>query len=187
MHVCEINEAYHIIPEYGYTEYIPNNGDNTIGEIVATGFYNYGFPFIRYRTRDWASIPYTDACVCGRNFSLISRIHGRSGDFIITPSGGFVSPTILEMGREIVSNYKDILIIQYDKNSIEVKIVPDEGYSETVEHNLKDFLHKRIGEPMKIEIKLVDDINRTGADKKRFVISEIADKYLHNKSISDIN
>ena len=179
MHTCESNDEYHILPEYGYTEFIPNPADPSMGEIVGTGFYNYGFPFIRYRTRDWATLPHANECVCGRNFKLVHEIFGRSGDFIVTPSGGLVSPTILEMSREHTINYNDILIRQYDKENIEILIVPEDGYTCSDGQKIKNIVKERIGEPVNITINTVDVISRTGNDKKRFVISDIANKYLN--------
>jgi len=178
MHTCETNTEYHILPEYGYTEFLTSKNNDGLGEIVGTGFYNYGFPFIRYRTGDWATLPHADSCSCGRNFQLVHDILGRSGDFIVTPTGGFVSPTILEMGREFISNYKDILIVQHDIDNLHVQIVPEPDYSEEDSLKLKNFLLQRIGELMNIEIKLVDNITRPGTDKKRFVVSKLSGELL---------
>ena len=52
--------TYYCSPLYGFTEVINEKGKHAkvgeIGEIVVTGFSNYGMPFIRYQTGDLGSV-----------------------------------------------------------------------------------------------------------------------------------
>lgn len=52
------------------------------GEIVFTSLRKEGFPIIRYRTRDIASVT-KEPCPCGRTFARMSRVTGRSDDMLI--------------------------------------------------------------------------------------------------------
>jgi phenylacetate-CoA ligase len=52
------------------------------GELVFTTITKEGFPLIRYRTGDLASLSYA-TCPCGRTLARMSRIKGRSDDMII--------------------------------------------------------------------------------------------------------
>ena len=85
---CE-HGLFHEDFEYGHIE--PTNikkiSETTFnGEILATGFSNYGMPLIRYNVGDNATWS-TKKCVCGRKSDVILSIDGRNEDVIITPEG----------------------------------------------------------------------------------------------------
>ncbi|RLF52064.1 MAG: phenylacetate--CoA ligase family protein, partial [Thermoplasmata archaeon] len=78
---CRYSYNYHVYPEYGITEIVhkdgtPVNKEGEIGEIVTTGFNNFIFPFIRYRTGDLGVVTY-QKCRCGRDYMLLKNIIGR--------------------------------------------------------------------------------------------------------------
>lgn len=185
-HQCELNNYYHINTEYGYTELINVTEDlvsaQEIGELVGTGFNNYAFPLIRYKTDDWATISKVYNCSCNRNYPIVKDIVGRSGDFIITPSGSLISPTVFEFAIASLNNYKDVQVVQTTKDLVEVKIVPDELYSDNEGENFVNIVREMIGNDMKINVILVNDIKGSVGNKKRFVYSE-----LYNNEISKIS
>ncbi len=179
---CEENEYYHIIPEYGIAEIIDPYGqpiaeEGESGEIVGTGFNNYAFPMIRYKTGDWAAISKKN-CKCGRAYPLVREVIGRSGDFILTPSGNFVSPIIIEFAIDYIENYKDIQLVQTNPDTIDIEIVPDTSYIEEEGKKFAAGVMARIGEEMKIRILLVNEIDRPPNQKKRFIKSDISKQFL---------
>ncbi len=58
------------------------------GELVFTTITKEGFPLVRYRTGDIASIDETP-CACGRMFARMSRVSGRTDDLIQFHGVGF--------------------------------------------------------------------------------------------------
>lgn len=177
MHQCEKEANLHVMPEYGYTEFIDING-NTIkesgklGEIVATGFNNYAFPFIRYRTGDLAILA-KNRCECRRNFQEVEEIQGRCGDYIITPYGKRISPTVLEFAFDSVRNVEEWQVIQRSKTLIEILIVKAERYDQKSEATIKTGLQEIIKEDIKLKITYVDSIEKPQNMKRRFVICEL--------------
>jgi len=182
---CEVNDAYHLFPEYGITEIVSQNGlhvtkNGQMGQIIGTGFNNYAFPMIRYKTEDWALLS-TKTCTCGRMFPLVKDIVGRSGDFILTPSKNLISNATMEYVFDCIKNFKDIQIVQKDIDMIEIQIVPDMSYTKEEGEQIVKNLKTRIGkdsEDMHMEIFLVDKINRPFNQKKRFVKSDISREFL---------
>ncbi|MHC4553593.1 MAG: phenylacetate--CoA ligase family protein, partial [Planctomycetota bacterium] len=86
IHTCEQGN-YHILPEYGITELIPAEAPNEgCHRVVGTGFWNLAMPLIRYNMGDLVQKQEGD-CSCGRAFPMVSRIMGRDGTYIQTPSG----------------------------------------------------------------------------------------------------
>jgi phenylacetate-CoA ligase len=185
MSKCEINDYYHILPEYGITEIVSENRlhvtkDGQMGEIVGTGFNNYAFPMIRYKTGDWAIIS-TRICKCGRIFPLVKDIIGRSGDFILTPSKNLISNATIEYVFDCINNFKDLQIVQKYIDMIEIQIVPDILYTKDEGEKIVQELKTRIGidsKDMNMKIVLVDKINRPFNQKKRFVKSDISREFL---------
>lgn len=181
---CEMNRHYHIITEYGVVEVVGRDGQPVCeagaeGELVATGFNNDAFPMIRYRTGDWAVLGASDEpCPCGRSYPMIKEIVGRSGDYIVTPSGRLVSPTVLQIATDGFHTFADVQIVQLDRHSLELQIVPDEGFVlEDAQRFTADVI-ERIGEPMAVKVVMLDEIERPPSLKRRFVKSEIAQEYL---------
>ena len=58
--------------------------DGVEGELVVTTLSRRGMPFVRYRTRDMASLlPDAERCACGLQTRRMSRVRGRIDDMLI--------------------------------------------------------------------------------------------------------
>lgn len=179
-HHCDKSKNIHIVPENGFLELVDHKGKvikepGKIGEIVGTGFNNYAFPFIRYRTGDMASYA-IESCECGRNWKEIEEIHGRFGDFIVTLSNKYISPTVLEFAFDPIRNIKEWQVIQKQKDYIEILIKRDKNYDMESEKILKKGINDIINESVLIKIRYVDRIEKPANMKYRFVLNEIPDK-----------
>ena len=181
---CEINNEYHITMEYGVVEIIGLDGKpvrtgDRYGEIVATGFNNYAFPMIRYKTGDWVILSENQTlCACGRDYPRIKDIIGRSGDFILTPSGRLISPIDLEFAIRFIKNFKDVQIVQLERDFIEIQIVPEEFFQEEEGKRFAEAVKARIGENVQIKVSIINAIKRPFSQKQRFVQSEISREFL---------
>ncbi|MGI6705184.1 MAG: phenylacetate--CoA ligase family protein [Clostridia bacterium] len=180
MQKCEYNEFYHMIPEYGITEIVDGDGrevteENSIGEIVGTGFNNYAFPLLRYRTGDLATVADSSyVCPCGRPYRSVKRIDGRWGDFIRTKKGKYYSPTVLEFAVDDIRHFKDIQLVQKDLMNVDLFIVRDRDFRLEDALQLQKGLEERLDYDLKVHIRIVDQIHRPENQKHRFVISDIA-------------
>jgi len=169
---------YHIIPEYGFTEIVDENGcklvnEGEIGEIVGTSFINDAFPLIRYRTGDYAVVGPKGVCTCGLPYQRIQSIEGRHGDFLKLKNGTTISPTSLEFVTDKVENINDIQLIQKDYDTVEILLVPSERFDKNNEHLIVDQLSIATNYSLNFNLTLVDNIKRPRNMKKRFVISNI--------------
>jgi phenylacetate-CoA ligase len=57
------------------------------GELVCTGFLNYDQPLIRYKIGDVVKLSPTQQATCGRAFTVVDEIIGRTEDIIVAPDG----------------------------------------------------------------------------------------------------
>ena len=140
------------------------------GRIVATGFSNYGMPFIRYDVGDtaiWQDVQ----CECGRESTVIKQIEGRVEDFVITPENRKISR--FDYIFKDTPGIKEAQIVQRERDSIIIRIIPRENYSRATETLLIDEIHARISTTLGVEFEYVDSIPREDSGKFRAVISEL--------------
>jgi phenylacetate-CoA ligase len=173
---CENSEDYHIFPEYGYTEFVkvdhkPDDVQEEVFEVVATGFNNYAFPFIRYKTGDYAILKkgYCDRCF--RRYPLIKEILGREQDYVVTQDGRWISLTALIFGQHPRSFSKtgEMQIEQRRTGEIIVKIVPFSTFTQEDEMEIKQVIQKCVGNGLNITFEYPDDIEPTPIGKHPFL------------------
>ena len=169
---CEHSHYYHFIPQYGITEI-----DSDTHEIVATSFLNFVNPFIRYRTTDIVSSPVLSKCeYCRRNyFPIVERVEGRLMDFVVTPQGALVSPTLINFPFKDLRTIKDSQVIQTSVHHIILRVVPyGKNVSKAELQRLYQNLQKILGSDIQIKAEVVDEIERLKSGKFRFIISEVS-------------
>lgn len=177
---CE-HGPYHEDWEYGVLECVdpePLPDGGMWGRIVATGFANYGFPFIRYEVGDTAMWePQHYQCPCGRESKVIRRIEGRTEDYVVTPEGA----TIMRFDYifKDTRNVKEAQVVQRELGSIVVRFVPREGFSSADEAAIRRKVKDWISPALRVHFEPVDRIPRGGSGKFRPVISELASKEDH--------
>ena len=166
---CE-DGRFHINLEYGIVEFKDVSGSNQ-KEIIATSFWNFAMPLIRYSTRDLITPSTNSKCSCGRSLPTVNSIDGRIEDFVITKDKRIVGR--LDAAFKYSFGIKYSQIIQDKIGHIIVKIVKDDNYIDKDREKLDIELRKRLGRDIDIEYEFVDDIPRTKAGKLRFVISNV--------------
>lgn len=167
---CEYG-IFHEDFEFGHLEAfksIQTTSSTFSGEILATGFANYGMPFIRYNVGDTATWN-SDKCGCGRHSATIVSISGRNEDFIITPEGTSmkVHSYLFKDTREI----QECQVVQYRLGEMVFRIVQRDNYTSLVERNLIRNVRQWISPTIVVHFEYVDEIERTDSGKFKEVIS----------------
>lgn len=141
--------------------------------ILVTQLRDSGFPLFRYEVGDMTSQPLS---INREKFETLADVIGRSHDVLQTPSGalchGEAIRGIIDQGLPDVALYS---VIQRRDFSIEVLmqartggVVSDKQLSWFVER-----LHRVFGDDLEIRARLVAKLERTPAQKHRFMISEL--------------
>lgn len=177
-HTCKKNNFFHFSPEYGFVEFIdkygnPVNKENDVCEIVATGFKNDIFPFIRYKTNDYCI--YTSMkCSCGSNHSSAKSIVGRSSsDFLISKDNSLVTITAMNMHSDIFDNVKQFQFYQEKKGEVIFRIVKMDSYTDRDANRIRQELLKKLGNNFELKIEYVEKISRTPRGKQNFLIQKL--------------
>jgi phenylacetate-CoA ligase len=172
---CNEYSGYHLITDVAIVEILKNGeevapGDK--GEVIVTGLHNDTMPLIRYKLGDIA-ITSKSNCACGRGFPLIENIEGREDDFFILPSGKKISPRMINLIEHLegIVAYK---IIQESPERIVVRIKKNDDFSANTVREIKRVVKSGCsGEPVEIEIEIVEEIPQERSGKLRTVISKV--------------
>jgi len=178
---CE-HQTKHICEDFAYNEIVDGNGEDAsergIGELVGTGFYNYAMPLIRYKVGDTVILNTEDTtCRCGRHFKAVKEIVGRQNDYIEIPDGRLLG-NVLEHS---VDNAKGVMLsqcVQDAGNHIYVNLIIDKAYNDESTKALERGLRQRLGDEIKIDFKIVDQLERNKSGKTPFIMSKIGHEYV---------
>lgn len=169
IHTCS-EGRYHLVAEYGLTEFMDIPGQPGVKKIIATGFWNWAMPLIRYDTGDIVQLS-DSGCTCGRHYPCIERIIGRQGQSIITPSGREIGPTALEAIMEnILFDMKGLPVaeaqmVQEDAMKLVLEYVPLEQFKHNDEKAIAELIQKYFPDDFQIQARAVKQIQRTVSGK----------------------
>lgn len=170
---CEHNN-YHVIPEYGITEFLPIDGKAGKMEIVGTGLHNYAMPLLRYRIGDIVQLSNSD-CKCGRKFKLVREVEGRLSDCFACRDGRLITGFYHVLAG--VENIIDSQIIQEDFDRIRIKFVPSEKISTKDKDKIIRNVRKYVDQEVEVILEETSEILKKGIDKFRPFISNVAKNY----------
>ena len=177
---CERDNRYHLFNEYGITELVKSDGslvdkEGEVGEIVGTGFNNCAMPFIRYKTGDLAV--YTqERCSCGRNYSLIKSVEGRTQEFLVARDGHLTSLGDMQIVAAF-DNVRQFQFYQEEKGKAVFNVVKMDAYTEQDTECIKKALNERFGDSVELTIRFVDHIPRTERGKYQYLIQKLPIEY----------
>ncbi len=137
--------------------------------ILITKLRADGMPMIRYRVGDVGKFPAGSAA--GNPAFSLREVVGRELDFIYLKNGKLVS------GAEFPHLLKDFSVHEFQVKqsadySVELSIVPKNGFDEGEKARILRTVQSNLVE-LPIELKVVEEIPRTKANKWRPVLSEV--------------
>jgi phenylacetate-CoA ligase len=165
--------SYHVQPEFGLTEFEPIlTEDGGAFKVIATGFWNYTMPLIRYDTSDVVKLSH-GTCSCGRQFEVVDSIMGREGDIIRTLSGRILGPAILTYLVRGTSHVLECQIVQDKIDHVFINYVPTDQFTQTDLDNFKASIDKHLPKELSYTLEERSVIGRTRSAKLRPVICQI--------------
>lgn len=173
---CEWHAGLHVNVDHLVVEFLTPDGrpagpDET-GHVVVTDLLNHAMPFIRYRVEDLAA-PLAAGCPCGRGLPLMSRVVGRTADFLVRLDGTRVAGvSLIENSLTRFGGIEQMQIVQDEADRIRLRLVPGAGFAEQALGPLTDYFTATFP-GARIDLELVDDIPREPNGKFRFAICNI--------------
>jgi phenylacetate-CoA ligase len=171
---CEYGR-YHVSPEVGIVEILDSAGKSAapgvMGEVICTGLRNTLQPLIRYRIGDIARWAINQNCQCGREMPILESVDGRYEDMCYTPDGR-------EMLRfdtvfKGVDNIREAQVVQETLGLFRIYVVPAFGFSVREAETITRNMEMHVGN-VRVEVHVVDEIQRTSAGKFRAVVCKLS-------------
>ncbi len=157
-----------VLDEQGY----PVEPGNT-GEAVMTALESFAQPFIRYRTGDIVRAS-NELCQAGRGLHVIAEVLGRTTDFVVRSDGTIMHALAVIYVLRAVEGVGEFKIVQHTVRDIEVMVTPNARWQEAGRIEIESGLRKRLGEDIRVDLRLVDNIPPEASGKHRYVISKVA-------------
>ena len=142
------------------------------GEAVITGLNSAAQPFIRYRTGDVMRLS-SEPAAGGQGLHVIAEVTGRQTDFVVAADGRVMHALAVIYVLRAVPGIAQFKCIQHALDRMEVQIVPDAGWSEAARDAVVAGLHARLGETLKVELRMLEDIPPEASGKHRYVVSHV--------------
>lgn len=140
------------------------------GPLLVTGLGYDATPFLRYRIGD-VGTRCRQPCPCGRPGDVFLDIDGRVDDYVVTPSGRLVGR--LDHVFKEQWDVHEAQIIQKTPEAITVLIVPRATYSGASQRKLLDEIRARLGDDVRVDVRITDHIAREENGKFRAVKSDV--------------
>lgn len=122
------------------------------GRMVATPFYNYAMPLIRYENFDYVETD-DQLCSCGRTLQIINKIHGRQRNLFKFPDGKVRWPNVHFGEYKQFLPAQQVQFIQTTTSHIEILYVHDGSSREPDAEKMKTYMERKLNE--KIDITLI--------------------------------
>lgn len=143
-----------------------------MGEAVMTGLCSQAQPFIRYRTGDMVRMS-PEADRDGRGLHVIAEVLGRQTDFLVRSDGTIMHALAGIYVLRAVDGVGEFKLIQHDKLDLEVLVVPNGRWRADMTQAIEHGLQQRLGDDVRIQVKLLDTIPPEASGKHRYVVSHV--------------
>jgi len=165
----------HVNPDFGVIEIVDKNGDPVgpggEGRVLCTGLLNEAQPLIRYEIGDVAAWS-NEICPCGRShLPVLDQLVGRLEDVVIGLDGREINRfhgIFIDLDHVIEGQ-----IVQEKRDLISVNVVAAAGFNERDEEVIRRRISGERLPGMRVEIRKVDQIERSASGKFRAVISRV--------------
>lgn len=174
---CPQGDAYHVCDDSVLVEIVDDGGRQVevgeVGEVIATALHSYTMPFIRYRTGDLA-VRGPDSCCCGRPFSTLRAIQGRSVDYLKLPGGRRVHPYLItrHLAEREASWVSQHQIVQIDVRHVRLNMRAVRAPTSDDLERVRKLAAGILGADVRFEVALVDRFPAHPSGKFRPYLSQ---------------
>jgi len=163
--------VYHEDFEFCMMEGVERTPGDPVKTIICTGLACDAFPFIRYEVGDTAVWAEQGECKCGRRSRTLSRIEGRTDDYVVTPEGARIAR--LDYLFKDALNVKEAQIVQRRLGEIAILVVRRDAYSVKDEQDIRRDVKSWLSPTLSVQFEYVNEIPRPANGKFRAVLSQL--------------
>ncbi len=181
---CEYRAGLHVNEDHFVVEVISLSTqepleDGRSGEIVLSTLTKEGFPLVRYRTGDVASLD-REPCRCGRTLARLSRIAGRTDDLVFLGGTKFFPSQVEQILADIEGGTPHFCIVLSGPRggeSAELRVeLPESARAidelrtlEALRNRIADAVSREVG--VRLKVSLVEPLSlESSSGKVRHVV-----------------
>jgi len=162
---CPDHDYYHIQGESVIVEILDDNDRpcpvGVVGRIVLTNLNNFVTPLIRYEIGDYGE--FAEACPCGRGLPVLKRVHGRTLNRLMLPSGENIFPNFGDHGQITALTGVPLYQFQFLQHSLqllEAKLVMERLLDSGEQAKVAEFLVRNLGHSFEVVFSFPTEIPR---------------------------
>ena len=166
--------GYRFEPTYSVNElrFTESTEDADVYELFGTGLWNRAMPLVRYRTEDRFLLPKDIApAAVADGLAPFHGIIGRSGDFLIAPSGARL------MGIDHIPRGVPHLVraqfIQESPEAVTLLVIPAPGFDESCRRLLLTHASLKLPPSMRVSIETTSELVRNSSGKAPLVVRRL--------------
>ena len=165
--------CFFFVPGYAHVELVPRpESEGALYEIVGTSLWNDAMPLVRYRTGDLIRMPEAltpaDAEAIALGLRPFPGVIGRDGDILVAPDGTRL--TGIDHFHRGVDNIVRIQVAQTSADRVEIRVIPAPAFGARERDALISNARRKLPSTMNIEVRVVDELERTPHGKTPFVV-----------------
>jgi len=142
------------------------------GEAVITGLTSAAQAFIRYRTGDVLRLS-NEPAAGGQGLHVIAEVTGRQTDFVVAADGRVMHALAVIYVLRATPGVGEFKCVQHTVEHMEVQIVPTVDWNDAARHAVESGLRARLGEALRVDVRLQDEIAPEASGKHRYVVSHV--------------
>tara|TARA_B110001452_G_scaffold110076_1_gene91329 strand:- start:1938 stop:3272 length:1335 start_codon:yes stop_codon:yes gene_type:complete len=176
---CRESKNIHFENSYGYVELVDENGNEIsevgqVGELIATGFNNYGLMMIRFKTGDFAEFVSDKCDKCDKKGLIVKNIDGhRSKNMIYKADSTFTSTTALNLHGELYNKIDGLQYVQICKEKLTIKLIKNNLFTSEDHDGFKKHFENAMGKTTRVEIEYVSNLEILPNGKFPLLISNL--------------
>jgi phenylacetate-CoA ligase len=166
--------GYRFLPSYGVVElrFVESRDNGDIYDVIGTGLWNRAMPLVRYLTGDRIRLqPGGNAAAVAEGRESFPEILGRSGDYILAPSGARLLG-IDHIPRD-VPHVVRAQFVQESADTVTLFILPAQGFDDECRRLLLEHARLKLPPSMTLRIETTDRLMRNRAGKAPLVIRQL--------------
>ena len=167
-------QGYRFLPSYGVVElrFVESQADGDIYDVIGTGLWNHAMPLVRYLTGDRIRLRAgASAAAVAEGRESFPDILGRSGDYILAPSGARLLG-IDHIPRD-VPHVVRAQFVQEAADTVTLLILPAPGFDDECRRLLLEHARLKLPPSMTLRIETTDRLVRNRAGKAPLVIRQV--------------
>ena len=172
---CSDHTHYHAQSEVVLLEVLDDNDrpcqPGEMGRIIATPLYNYAMPLIRYDTNDFGIVG--EACDCGRQSPILTRIVGRARNLFRFPGNTIVTPELTGGPFAKFLHPRQWQVAQIGPLELEVRFIPSDVRADMDYDGMTNAIRRTLRDDLTVTYKKLAAMPTTSAGKHEPYVCEL--------------